>query len=313
MNTILDNSLKIPQVRSSVLITGANGFVGYYLTEQLLSKGYRVIATGKGACRLPFNEENFIYYSVDFTNQQQVADVLSLAKPNIIVHGGAISKPDVCEQNKELAFLSNVTGTIYLLKEAAKLKAHFIFVSTDFVFSGEKGFYKEDDERVPVNYYGQTKLLAEDEVMQYPYDWSIVRTVLVYGKSFTGRDNIVTNTAKALQEGRSLKIFDDQVRTPTYVEDLVSGMVAMVEKGAQAIYHLSGEDVRTPYQIAVETGKYLGLDTSLITPVKAEEFYQPAKRPPRTIFDISKARKNLDFQPISFEEGLKRTLTPEVQ
>jgi dTDP-4-dehydrorhamnose reductase len=291
----------------TVLITGANGFIGYYLVQQLLQKQYRVIATGKGENRLPYKEENFHYQTWDFTSKEAVATGLAAARPNVVVHCGAISKPDECEQNKEAAFQSNVTGTINLLEAAARNKAHFVFLSTDFVFSGDTGFYKEEDERAPVSYYGETKVLAEDEVMNYPFRWSIVRTVLVYGKTFSGRENIVTNTAKALREGAPLKMFDDQVRTPTYVEDLAAGIVALIEKSATGIYHLSGEDVRTPYDIAVETAKHLGYDPSLITAVKAHEFHQLARRPAKTGFDVSKAKRELGYRPVSFAEGLRCT------
>lgn len=290
-----------------ILITGANGFVGYYVTEQLLSKGYSVVATGKGEKRLPFNDENFVYASMDFTNKQSVEKLFAEHGPQIVIHSGAVSKPDECELNKDNAFLTNVTGTIYLLEEAKKMGSFFIFISTDFVFSGEEGMYKEDDERRPVNYYGVTKLLAEDEVMKYEFDWSIVRTVLVYGKTVTGRENLLTNTAKALKKGEGLKIFNDQLRTPTYVEDVAKGIVAVVEKTAKGIYHISGEDGRTPFQMAVETAKHLNLDSSLITSVTEKEFEQPAKRPLKTGFDISKAKKDLGYQPISFEEGLRKT------
>jgi dTDP-4-dehydrorhamnose reductase len=290
-----------------VLITGANGFLGYYLTSQLLQNAVHVVATGKGPCRLPYEEERFAYRSMDFTSKDAVAAVFRDAVPDVVVHCGAISKPDACEQNKEAAFLTNVTGTMHLLAAAAALKSHFIFLSTDFVFSGAEGFYKEEDERAPVNYYGQTKVLAEDEVLQYPFAHTIVRTVLVYGQSFAGRENIVTNTALSLRAGKPLRIFNDQVRTPTYVEDLAAGIVAIIRQNCTGIYHLSGEDVKTPYDIAVATAAYLGLDSSLISPVTEEVFEQPARRPARTGFDISKAKRELGFQPVSFNEGLRRT------
>lgn len=290
-----------------VLITGANGFVGYYVAEQLLGKGHKVITTGKGEKRLPFNQQNFAYTPMDFTNKQSVEKTFAEHQPQIVIHSGAMSKPDDCELNKDNAFLTNVTATIYLLEEAKKYGSFFIFVSTDFVFGGEKGMYSEEDERKPVNYYGETKLLAEDEVFKYEYDWSIVRTVLVYGKPLTGRENILSNTAKALKKGEALKIYTDQVRTPTYVEDLAKGIVAIVENNAKGIYHISGEDVRTPYQMAVETAKHLQLDASLISPATEKDFEQPARRPLKTGFDISKAKKHLGYQPISFEEGLRKT------
>ena len=290
-----------------VLITGANGFLGYYLVQRLLQKTFPVVATGKGTNRLPFSERHFSYQSLDFTNKESTLAVFAAAKPQVVVHGGAISKPDECEQNREAAFLANVTGTLQVLEAAAACKAQFIFLSTDFVFSGEKGHYKETDVRRPVNFYGETKRLAEDEVRNYPFGWSIVRTGLVYGKTFSGRENIVTNTAKALQEQRPLKIFDDQLRTPTFVEDLATGIVTIIEKNVTGIFHLSGKDEKTPYAISVETAQLLGLDASLITRVKAADFPQPARRPANTTFDISKAEKELGFRTLSFEEGLWRT------
>lgn len=290
-----------------VLITGANGFVGYYLTQQLLQKGFYVIATGKGECRLPFHQENFIYQSLDFTNREEVELSFKKHQPQVVVHCGALSKPDECELNKDAAFCVNVTGTIHLLNAAAKNNCFFIFLSTDFVFSGEKGMYKEDDERQPVNYYGETKMLAEDEVKKYLPAWAIVRTVLVYGKPFLSRQNILTMVANALRKGEELNIFNDQVRTPTYVEDLAKAIVSIIEKKAGGLYHISGEDVLTPYQMAKAVAKHLQLDETLIHQVKESDFLQPARRPLITGFDISKAKKDLHFQPVSFSEGLKKT------
>ena len=290
-----------------ILITGANGFVGYYLTKLLLEKGYGVIASGKGECRLPFQERGLIYEPLDIANDEEVKNVIDRYQPGIVVHCGAISKPDECEVNKENAFRINVTATVNLLKAAAKFKSFFIFLSTDFVFDGEKGMYKELDERRPVNYYGQTKILAEDEVMKYRYEWAIVRTVLVYGKPLLSRQNLISHVAIALQKGERLTIFDDQVRTPTYVEDLAAGIERIIEKRKNSIYHISGEDVLTPYQMAVAVARYLGLDVTLIDRVEEKDLKQPARRPLKTGFDISKAKAELNFRPVSFDEGLRKT------
>jgi dTDP-4-dehydrorhamnose reductase len=290
-----------------VLVTGANGFVGFYVVAQLLQKGFAVIATGKGKSRLPFQDQNLIYEEMDITNKESVISAFQKHRPDIVIHSAAISKPDECELNKELAYTINVQGTIHLLEAAKKQHSFFIFLSTDFVFDGEKGMYKEDDKRQAVNYYGETKVLTEDKVSSYEYDWSIVRTVLVYGASFSGRDNIVTSVAKALTKGEKLSIYDDQVRTPTYVEDLAKAIVTIVEKKATGTFHISGKDIRTPYQIAIEVARHLNLDEKLITKATRATFTQPALRPLKTGFDISKAEKELSYQPISFEEGLRRT------
>lgn len=301
----------------TIAITGANGFVGYYLIGLLLNNGYNVIATGKGACRLPYRHDRFRYVSFDFTDGETVKKFFRENKIDAVVHSGAVSKPDFCEQNRENAFKTNVTGTINLKKSAEAQQSFFVFLSTDFVFSGLKagidvegksGFYTEDDERSPVNYYGETKVMAEDEVMQYPFDWCIIRTATVFGKTFSGRDNIVTNVAGAVKEGKPLKIFNDQVRTPTHVEDLSDGILKIVQQRATGIYHIAGEDVRTPYGMALEVVDTLGSDRSLITEVTADTFQQPAARPYKTCLDISRAKAELKFQPRSFTEGLQLTL-----
>ena len=291
-----------------VLITGANGFLGHYLVGLLLQKGYEVIATGKGNNRLPFgNSEKFVYTEMDFTNPFVVNDIFDTHKPEIVVHAGAISKPDECELNRKEALRINTEGTVTMLSNAAKHKCFFIFISTDFVFDGEAGMYTEVDNPNPVNFYGKTKLVAEEAVKRYDFDWAIVRTVLVYGKAMAGRSNILTIVKEKLEKGEAYSVVDDQVRTPTYVEDLAAGIIAIMEKRACGIYHLSGINILTPYEMACKTADFLGLDKSLIKRVTAESFSQPAKRPARTGFIIDKARRELAYSPVSFLEGLKRT------
>lgn len=289
-----------------ILITGANGFVGNHLCELLLPD-YEVIATGKGPGRLLISHPHFSYVQMDFTDAQDVESVIGATMPDVIVHGGAMSKPDDCETQQDLAWQTNVTATANLLQAAAAHKAFFVFLSTDFVFDGEKGMYGEDDQPNPVNYYGATKLEAERRVEQYLYGWSIVRTVLVYGDPKAGRQNILTTVAAALRKGEEVSIFDDQVRTPTYVGDLARAIKTIIDKKATGIFHISGSDVRTPYQMAVETARHLGLNEKLVKKVIAGDLVQPAKRPPRTGFYLTRAKDQLGYEPTSFEEGLKLT------
>lgn len=296
-----------------VLITGANGFLGYYLVKELLQKKYEVIATGKGSSRLSFKDETgFSYFEMDFTDPLAVGNVFEKLKPEIVIHAGAISKPDECELNQPEAYGVNVESTITLLQNAAKYKSFFLFVSTDFIFDGESGMYKEDDAPSPVNFYGQTKADAEEIVKKYQYGWAIVRTVLVYGKPVSGRSNILTIVKEKLEKGEVYNVVDDQVRTPTYVGDLASGIVTIIDKRTNGIYHLSGKDILTPYQMAIKAANHLGLDSSLINKVTAADFSQPAKRPHRTGFVIDKAMAELGFSPVSFEEGLQRTFKKDI-
>jgi dTDP-4-dehydrorhamnose reductase len=244
---------------------------------------------------------------MDFTDPFQVNDVFAKHKPEIVIHGGAMTKPDECEQNQYEAYKTNVEGTITLLIDSEEYQSFFIFVSTDFVFSGDKGMYNEEDVPSPVNYYGKTKLEAEEAVGEYAYDAAIVRTVLVYGKPQMGRNNLLTIVRDKLSRGEQYSVVNDQFRTPTYVEDLAEAIARIAEKRMTGIYHISGNDLRTPYEMAMETAALLNLDSNLIKKVSAADFSQPALRPPRTGFNIDKAKKMLNFEPVSFAEGLRKT------
>jgi dTDP-4-dehydrorhamnose reductase len=218
-----------------------------------------------------------------------------------------MSKPDECEKNQWQAYVENVESTITLLLNSEEQKSFFIFLSTDFIFDGESGPYKENDLPNPVNFYGKTKLEAEEAVKEYPFSWAIVRTVLVYGKPNTGGANLLTIVKEKIEKGEEYKVFDDQVRTPTYVEELASAVLAVCEKKATGVFHISGKDVLSPYQMACMAADQLGLDKALIKKINKSDLVQPAKRPLRTGFIIEKARKELSFEPISFEEGLRKT------
>lgn len=296
------------RIKMKILITGANGFLGHYLADELLSKQMTVIATGKGVCRLPFADRaGFVYEEMDFTDPFQVHDIIEKHRPEVIVHSGAMSKPDECHQQQWQAYVTNVEATVTLLLNAESHKSFFIFISTDFVFDGDKGMYAESDPVAPVNFYGRTKAEAEEAVKEYKHDWAIVRTILVYGKPQSGRSNLLTIVKDKLEKGESYSVVNDQVRTPTYAGDLAASIVSMIEKRATGIYHVSGEDVLTPYQMAVATAEYLGLDSTLIKKVTATDFPEAVKRPLHTGFRIDKAKTTLGFQPCSFVEGLKKT------
>src|SRR5690606_38796644 len=159
---------------------------------------------------------------------------------------------------------------------------------TDFVFDGKEGPYKEDDVPAPVNYYGESKLAAEEIIQQGNAHWAIVRTVLVYGNILAGtRSNVVTWVKDNLEQWKNIKVVDDQVRTPTYVEDLSKSILLIIQHNAEGIYHISGKEVLTPYQMAVQVADYFSLDKSLMEKVNAATFSQPARRPLKTGFVIT--------------------------
>jgi dTDP-4-dehydrorhamnose reductase len=229
--------------------------------------------------------------------------------PQIIIHAGAMTQPNDCAADVTACWKTNVGATRALLRAAQKLKSFFIYVSTDFVFDGKEGPYDETSMPNPVNSYGESKLLAEEIVQASQLYWAIVRTVLVYGEKVPGgRPNFVLWVKDKLLAGESINVVDDQERTPTFVEDLAKGIMLVVIKHAKGIYHISGSELCTPYQLANRIAVLLQKDSSLIRRVTAATFQEPAKRPPKTGFIITKAVKELGFVPIRLEEGLKRAL-----
>jgi dTDP-4-dehydrorhamnose reductase len=290
-----------------VLITGANGLLGQHLVKILLEKNYQVLATGRGEQRLSFTQVNYSWHEMDIADANAVGRVMSELKPDVVIHAAAMTQVDDCELNSQQCEKINVQGTANVLIEAEQYSRHFIYISTDFVFDGEKGNYIEEDDLKPISFYGFTKMQAEAIVETSDIPWSIVRTCLVYGNVLQGtRNNIISWVRDSLQQGKNIKVVADQFRTPTYVEDLAKGIALIVEKNAAGIFHISGKDMLSPYEMAIHTAEYLNLDKNNIEKVDASTFRQPGKRPPKTGFVIEKARKELGYEPITFEEGLKK-------
>jgi dTDP-4-dehydrorhamnose reductase len=289
-----------------VLITGSNGLLGQHLIPVFLEDGrYQVIASGRGPNRLPM-QTGYTYEATNLRDATSVRHLLEKHQPDILIHAAAMTQVDDCERNKDLCWDTNVAATRYLLQAAEKQNTFFIFLSTDFVFDGLKGPYAEEDTVNPISYYGSSKVAAESMVRNSKIPWAIVRTVLVYGVAADPkRSNIITWVKNNLEQGKKLKVVDDQWRTPTLVQDLAVGCKLVADKKASGIFHISGKETLTPYQMAVQTAGYFKLNTQLLEKVDSKSFTQPAKRPAKTGFVIDKAVKELGFTPHSFEEGLE--------
>ncbi len=293
-----------------ILITGANGLLGQHLVKLILdSTSNEIMATSKREPRLVIQDSRIHYYSLDITDGMAVNLLLEKLRPDTIIHCAALTQVDECEQNPIKAWEINVTATRFLVEAAKQINAFMIFVSTDFVFDGIHGPYKETDEVNPVSYYGSTKVAAEKAVAESGMPYAIVRTCLLYGNILFGtRSNVISWVKENLEQGQKIKVVSDQWRTPTYIEDLAKGILLIADKKATGLFHISGKDFLSPYDMAMATAEYLHLDASLIEKVDASVFTQPAKRPATTGFVIEKAKKELGYEPLSFREGLQKML-----
>lgn len=288
-----------------VLITGSNGLLGQHLIPVFVqNKTYDVIATGRGANRSP-QRDHYIYEAVNLRDAGSVQQLVQKHQPDLIIHSGAMSQVDDCEKNKDACWDTNVGATRYLVNAAEKVNASFIFLSTDFVFDGLNGPYDEEALVNPINYYGTSKAAAERLVRNSKLSWAIVRTVLVYGVSNDPhRSNMITWVKNNLQQGKKIKVVDDQWRTPTLCQDLARGCLLIAEKKATGVFNISGKEVLSPYDMALKTAEYFQLDTSLIEKISSKSLAQPAARPAKTGLIIDKAATELGYQPHTFAEGL---------
>lgn len=288
-----------------ILVTGANGLLGYKLI-QLLSKQPHIYTIATARKKISHLPEHVIFRELDITDADQTKDVISVMKPDVIIHTAAMTNVDQCEAEREQCWKTNVHGVENLIAACAINHVHLIHVSTDFIFDGSHGPLDESAIPKPVNYYGESKLAAEKAIQQSTLSWAILRTVLVFGITpDMSRSNIVLWVKKSLEEGKTIQVVNDQWRTPTLAEDLAMGCFLAAQKKATGIYHISGEEMMTPYDIAIQTAEFFHLDKSLIKPTDSSKFKQPAMRPPKTGFIITKAKKELGYLPHSFKEGLK--------
>lgn len=294
-------------MKKKVLVTGANGLLGQKLIGLLRNDiSVELIGTGKGASRLPESwAGSYTWMELDITDREEVLEVFAATKPDSVIHTAAMTQVDDCEKDREGCRILNVDAVKYVIEACEKQDSHLIHLSTDFIFDGEDGPYTEEAVPNPVNYYGETKLEAENLLLASNIRWAIVRTVLVYGiAQDMSRSNIILWVKKSLEQGKTILVVNDQWRTPTLAEDLAEGCILIMKKGATGIFNISGADFLTPYDMAIQTAEYFGLDKSLITESDSKLFTQPAKRPARTGFNIDKAKKELGYSPKSFLAGI---------
>lgn len=289
-----------------ILVTGSNGLLGQKLVAALRNDPEAtLIATSRGEDRTP-EPDGYLYLPLDCTDEAAVHRAFDETHPDSVIHTAAMTNVDACELDPVACRLQNVAAVQNLVNASKSIDAHFIHLSTDFIFDGKNGPYSEEDQPNPLSIYGQSKWDAERIVIDSGLTkWAIARTIIVYGiAKGLSRGNVVLWAKGALEKGQPIKVVDDQWRMPTLAEDLADGCIRIAKRGATGIYNLSGPDGMSILELVQRVGRFFDLDPSVITRVTSESLGQPAKRPPRTGFILEKARRDLGFAPKGFEEGL---------
>ncbi len=288
-----------------ILLTGSNGLLGQKIIDLLLSRpDITFIATAKGENRHP-QKDTFIYESVELNEDAKWQSLFETYRPDALIHGGAMTQVDVCEDEREMCDKVNVAAVQGLAQLCKDFGTHLIHVSTDFVFDGKKGYYNEADLPAPVNYYGLSKWKAEQAIFASGAKAAILRTILLYGVTYgLTRSNIMLWVKQSLEQGKKITVVNDQLRCPTLAQDLAWACVETAIRGATGIYHICGPEQMDIVTLAKRVATFWKLDTNLIGEINSETLKQRAKRPPHTAFQLDKAKKDLGYCPHSLEEGL---------
>lgn len=288
-----------------VLITGSNGLLGQKLVHDCLERKLSFFGVSSGENRNPDCPSDN-YYPLDLTQHDRVEAFLNRERFTHILHTAAMTNVDACELNPNDCYEVNHLASQHLFAIAKDHNIHFTLLSTDFIFDGKQGNYSETDVPHPLSVYGKSKWLAEQDLVKSEYtNWAIARTIIVYGKAHhLNKSNIFSWLIHELSQGKEVTLLTDHFRAPTWAVDLSKGCLSIVENNAKGIYHLCGPETLSIFDIGIRVARYLGVSEQLIKPIDSTILNQPAPRPPRTGFNLSKAQIELNYRPHPIEATL---------
>ena len=249
----------------TVLITGANGLLGQSLRTLFELNSFTVIATSLGLDRLA--SHGHTYCELDLNSYHNCSEILHKYKPSIIINTAAMTNVDECEKNQKKCISINAHSIENFIPYVQQYNAHFIQISTDMVFDGKKGNYNEDDICEPVNFYGFSKLEAEQMILKSMQRYTILRTSLLYD---VRGDNFLTRMKYKLMNRVHLDVVDDQYRTPTYVANLATAILQVAEHFKYGIYHISSGEKLSIFDIVCNIASCYGLNSKMINKIDSK-------------------------------------------
>jgi dTDP-4-dehydrorhamnose reductase len=290
-----------------IFITGASGFLGGHLVH-LLSKNHKVIGSYKSYC---FNTKNVDAIQCDLVDQNSFIDLLNLHKPDIIIHNAALANPERCEENPGLAHKANITSTEIIARYCSKNSLRLVFISTDMVFNGKKGYYSERDPVSPINIYAKTKVKAENIVLSQNKNSVVCRIALMYGKGFFPREynsewleRVLLHKIK-INSKEPVQLFTDQYRSMISVLNAAKAIIEAALLDLCGIIHIGGIERISRFEFGKELCEKLNIPVNLIKGVKSEEVVTKALRPLDVSFNISKAKSLLKTPLLNVQRGLE--------
>lgn len=280
-----------------LLVTGAGGQLGQMLVPLATAHGHAVAPI----FHAPPPRDVPGARVVDIADLDAARAVVLEARPDAVVHAAALTDVDACERDPARAMRVNADATGALASAAQEIGARFLYVSTDYVFDGEKGGYREADAPKPINAYGVSKLEGERRATSEHARAIVARTSVVFGPH---KSNFVRFVIDSVAQSRAMRIVEDQRVSPTYAGDLAAQILALLNADATGVWHTTGASPLSRLEMAREIIDAWEGDASLVTPVKSSEFQWLARRPRDTTLDVSKVTRL--HAPLTFADALAR-------
>lgn len=275
-----------------IVVTGVTGQLGHDVVDELKKRGHNAVGVGSA--------------QMDLADPGAVQMVMQREKPEAVIHCAAYTAVDNAEENEDLCRRINVAGTAALAEACRKLRAKMLYVSTDYVFSGEgERPWKPDDETAPLNVYGKSKYDGELAVRDAVERYFIVRVSWTYGMNSS---NFVKTMLRLGKERGAVNVVNDQIGSPTYTRDLAVLFADMIESDRYGVYHASNEGFCSWYEFACEIFKAAGMSGVKVTPVDSSAFPAKAKRPKNSRMDKERLEENGFTRLPDWKDALQRFL-----
>jgi dTDP-4-dehydrorhamnose reductase len=279
-----------------IFITGGSGLLGSKVAEIAQARGDEVFS-GYAHNQPEYGRA----VKFDLLDEMSISELIGKIKPEVIIHSAALTDVDRCESEKELAYQMNVEGTRAIATAAENAGSFLIYISTDYVFDGNRGMYREDDSTNPVSYYGYSKLLGEKFCRG-----CIARTCVIYGsRPASGKVNFALWLLNSLKSGKPVRVVTDQFITPTLNTNLAKMVLEAADRRLSGVYHLAGATRISRYDYALELAGVFDLKADLIQPSRMDDLKWAARRPKDSSLDTSKARGALANKPLTIKEALQ--------